>query len=394
MNKHVWTEKILGEVGDVITGSTPSTKDIGNYNSNDFCFIKPSDIPKEGIGQLSDSEFYISNKAFMNSRKLPKGSVLTTCIGIIGKVGILQIDATCNQQINAIIPSSNILSSFLAYTILSKRQSLENMANAPVVPIINKKGFSNLVIPVPSLSEQGRIVAELDLLSGIIEKKKEQLKAYDQLAQSIFYNMFGDPINNEKGWEVKRFEEVCSSMTKGPFGSDIKKSLYVPKSKDTYKVYIQINAIEKDATLGSYYISKEYFDNKMFRFEVKPNDYIITCDGTLGKFLRLPQSIEKGIISASLLRLTLNKKINYKYFEHIWDCCILHQQTKDIRNTALKHLPSASKMGKTLIPLPPLSLQQEFAERVEAIERQKALVRQSIDETQTLFDSRMDFWFE
>ena len=273
-------------------------------------------------------------------------------------------------------------------------QEFKRLAVGGVVNNLNRDLVRNVVVPIPSLSEQGRIVEELDLLSGIIDKKKEQLKAYDQLAQSIFYNMFGDPINNEKGWEVKRFEEVCSSMTKGPFGSDIKKSLYVPKSKDTYKVYIQINAIEKDATLGSYYISKEYFDNKMFRFEVKPNDYIITCDGTLGKFLRLPQSIEKGIISASLLRLTLNKKINYKYFEHIWDCCILHQQTKDIRNTALKHLPSASKMGKTLIPLPPLSLQQEFAERVEAIERQKALVRQSIDETQTLFDSRMDFWFD
>ena len=248
-------------------------------------------------------------------------------------------------------------------------------------------------IPIPPIGEQERIVAELDLLQGIIEKKKEQLKAYDQLAQSVFYTMFGDPIDNPKGWETKTMSDVCASMTKGPFGSDIKKSLFVPKSKDTYKVYIQANAIEKDISLGDYYISKDYFENKMFRFEVKPNDYIITCDGTLGKYIRLPQCIERGIISASLLRLTLNDNINYRYFEHLWDYYILHQQIKDIRNTALKHLPSASKMGKTTIPLPPISLQEEFAEKVEAIEQQKALVQQSIEEVQTMFDCTMDKYF-
>jgi type I restriction enzyme S subunit len=78
--KEGWTYKKLGEVGDVVTGSTPSTKDEENYNSDDICFVKPSDLPKEGIGLLSETEFHITNKAYSNSRKLPKVSVLTTCI--------------------------------------------------------------------------------------------------------------------------------------------------------------------------------------------------------------------------------------------------------------------------------------------------------------------------
>lgn len=290
-----------------------------------------------------------------------------------------------------IIPKEGNLLGYIAYAL--KGLNLSSFASGAAIPHIYFKDYSKCKIPVPPIGEQERIVAELDLLSGIIEKKKEQLKAYDQLAQSIFYTMFGDPIDNPKGWETKTMSDVCASMTKGPFGSDIKKSLFVPKSKDTYKVYIQANAIEKDISLGDYYISKDYFENKMFRFEVKPNDYIITCDGTLGKYIRLPKCIERGIISASLLRLTLNDNINYRYFEHLWDYYILHQQIKDIRNTALKHLPSASKMGKTTIPLPPISLQEEFAEKVEAIERQKALVQQSIVETQTMFDCTMDKYF-
>ena len=159
----------------------------------------------------------------------------------------------------------------------------------------------------------------------------------------------------KEDWAYIPFAEVCESMTKGPFGSDIKKSLYVPKSVDTYKVYIQANAIEKDASIGEYYISKEYFDTKMFRFEVKPNDYIITCDGTLGKYLRLPLTIERGIISASLLRITLNQRIVPKYFEYLWDGFIMGRLTSDIRNSALVHLPSADKIGKVKIPLPSLS---------------------------------------
>ena len=303
-------------------------------------------------------------------------------------------DALLNQRVCKIsCNTSSLLIRYVYRFLIKELKKIEDETPFVTVKHLSAKKINQINIPVPPVAEQERIVAELDLLSGIIEKKKEQLKAYDQLAQSIFYTMFGDPIDNPKGWETKTMSDVCASMTKGPFGSDIKKSLFVPKSKDTYKVYIQANAIEKDISLGDYYISKDYFENKMFRFEVKPNDYIITCDGTLGKYIRLPQCIERGIISASLLRLTLNDNINYRYFEHLWDYYILHQQIKDIRNTVLKHLPSASKMGKTTIPLPPISLQEEFAEKVEAIERQKALVQQSIEETQTMFDCTMDKYF-
>ena len=81
--------------------------------------------------------------------------------------------------------------------------------------VIDKSDLLSMPIPVPPIGEQERIVAELDLLQGIIEKKKEQLKAYDQLAQSIFYTMFGDPIDNPKGWETKTVGDLSSEMRYG-----------------------------------------------------------------------------------------------------------------------------------------------------------------------------------
>lgn len=181
-NDKRWDMKKLCEVGKVITGSTPSTRDEENYSSNDYCFVKPSDIEKDSITLIEDTEYHISKKAFNNSRQLPKGSILTTCIGIIGKVGILQNTATCNQQINAIIPASNILPSYLAFAILSIRNSLESMANAPVVPIINKGDFSKISIPLPPLNLQESFALKI----AVIETNKRNIRRSIDESQKLF----------------------------------------------------------------------------------------------------------------------------------------------------------------------------------------------------------------
>ena len=167
-NPKGWEVKKLGEVGQVITGNTPSTKDANNYASNDKCFFKPSDFDADQLTQLLESEYKISCYAYKHSRKLPKGSVLTTCIGIVGKVGILQANATCNQQINAIIPNELIESYYLGYAIMLIKTLLSEKANAPVVPLLNKSQFSAITIPVPPLALQQTFAAQIE----VIEQQK------------------------------------------------------------------------------------------------------------------------------------------------------------------------------------------------------------------------------
>ena len=181
-NEKRWEVKKLGEVGKVITGNTPSTKDEENYSSNDYCFVKPSDIGKDYVTKIENTEFYISEKAFSQSRRLSKGSVLTTCIGIIGKVGILKVDATCNQQINAILPDENSVSEYVAWAIYLTRSVLENIANAPVVPIINKGEFSNIVIPLPPKALQQEFADKIET----IEKQKELIKKSITQTEELF----------------------------------------------------------------------------------------------------------------------------------------------------------------------------------------------------------------
>ena len=382
-----WEYKKLGEVGKVLTGSTPSTKDPENYDSHDYCFVKPSDIPNNGTSVLVSTEFYISKKAFSCSRKLPKGSVLTTCIGIIGKVGILDIEATCNQQINAIIPFPNIiLSSFLAYSILSKRSFLEKKANAPVVPIINKKEFSNTIIGVPPLSEQQRIVEELDLLSSIIEKKKAQLKELDSLAQSIFYDMFDDPVTNEKGWEVMKLGEI--SKEKLSYGSGASAIPYDGKIR-----YIRITDINNDGDLNEEKVSANIIEDK---YILNNGDILFARSGaTVGKTYCHKEKNGKCLYAGYLIRLVPDKNlVKPEYVFSYTKTSYYLSFVKNAQNAVAQPNINAKQYGNLLICLPPLPLQQQFAEKVEAIEHQKEMIKQSIKEVETLFNSRMDYYFD
>lgn len=366
-----WTYKKLKDIGVVVTGNTPSTKDKENYSSDDYCFVKPSDIAKDGVSIIKDSESYISEKGYNSSRKLPKGSVLTTCIGIIGKVGILEIDATCNQQINAIIPSRTILPKYLALAILSVRSKLEAMANAPVVPIINKGVFSNVEIPVPSFEEQERIVAELDLLTGIIDKQKQQLKELDTLAQAIFYDMFGNPEENTKCWRTEKFQTICTSLFAG---GDVPKDNYSETKSETYNVPILSNGVGDKAVYG-YTNRARVFDECI---TISGRGTIGYCEVRSEPFFPVVRLIVAVPNKDILLPIVL---------KYIVDSLHLHGVGVAIPQLTIPMVKNVS------IILPSMEMQCLFAKIIQSIESQKKSINCSLAESQKLFDYTMDKYF-
>lgn len=175
----------LKNIGNIITGNTPSTSDFRNYDSEDILFVKPSDISNLKIDYITTSENFISSYAKSKARILPIGSVLVTCIGIIGKVAIVGKECAINQQINGIIPDNSIcFSEYLAYSIYKNRIILENIANAPVVPILNKKQFSEFEIDIPPLEMQKTIIQRLRSLDNLIDLHRNQLAKLDLLVKS------------------------------------------------------------------------------------------------------------------------------------------------------------------------------------------------------------------
>ena len=249
------------------------------------------------------------------------------------------------------------------------------------------KGFKVIKAPVPPLSEQERIVAELDLLQGIIDKQKAQLKELDTLAQSIFYDMFGDPVENEKGWEVKKLGDVCLIERGGS-----------PRPIDDYLTEDErgINWIKiGDATDGGMVITatKQRIrpeGMKKSRF-VHKGDFLLSNSMSFGKpyILGVDGCIHDGWLVIQDTHHTFNKIYlyyflgspqTYEAFNSMAVGGVVNNLNKDI-------------VKKVHVAIPDADIQQSFATKIEAIESQKTLINQSIAETQKLFDFTMDKYF-
>lgn len=290
---------------------------------------------------------------------------------------------------NFVLKSSKINMKYLYYFLRNNNLSiLDKGFRGAGLKHISKDYVCDIKIPIIALNDQAKIVEELDLLNNNIKLYNNQIQYLDDIVKSQFFEM---SENKEKN---TLFIDCVERMTKGPFGSAVKKELYVPESDDAYKVYIQINCIQKNELLGDYFISEDYFNSKMKSFEVKPNDYLITCDGTLGKYVRLSNNPRKGIISASLLRIQLREDVMLpEYFEVMWDEYLLDKLKGKVRNGCLTHLPSANVIGNEYIYLPSMSEQIIFSNYKKQIDKLKITVQKQIDLLEELLELKMNEYF-
>lgn len=233
------------------------------------------------------------------------------------------------------------------------------------------KLLKELNVPVPFLAEQESIVAELDCISSIIEKQKQQLRELDNLAQAIFYDMFGDPITNEKGWSTDTLKEVCLNLFAG---GDVPKGNWSKEITEEYNIPILSNGVGENALYGYTNMPR-----------VKDVSLTISGRGTIGycEVRQMPFfPVVRLIVATPKIDLIL--PITLKY--------IIDAYQLKGTGGAIPQLTIPMIKDKYII-LPPLSLQQEFASKIEAIEKQKELIKQSLSETKTLFKSRMDYYF-
>ncbi len=385
--KQGWTYKKLGEVaafvkdGDWIESKDQSESGIrliqtGNVGNGIFKnkddkphFITENTMSRLGCTEIFEGDCLVS--------RLPDPVGRACLIPNIGCRMITAVDCSIIRFGVDYLPQF-----FVGYTQSSNyRNSINNNTTGTTRKRISRKNLERIPIPVPPIAEQERIVAELDLLSGIIEKKKAQLKAYDQLAQSIFYTTFGDPITNPKGWETKKLEEVCEYAKTRILSNDISVRNYIGVENLLQNCQGKTIAskVPKDIGLTKFIEGDVLIGNiRPYLKKIWLADCQGGCNGDVLAIRRKTQFIT--IVNVSYLFKCLSTDLFFEF---------AMQYSKG------EKMPRGDKkeIMKYELLLPPLSLQREFAEKVEAIERQKALVQQSIEQTQTLFDYTMDKYF-
>ena len=174
------------------------------------------------------------------------------------------------------------------------------------------------------------------------------------------------PFEVPDSWELIRLNDV-GIYRKGPFGSSLTKSMFVPKGANSIKVYEQKNAIQKDASLGEYYITKEYYEEKMQSFTVQPGDIIVSCAGTIGETYVLPNDIEVGIINQALMRMSIYAPIDIDYFLLYFDYVLKESARNSRKGSAIKNIPPFAIFKQMLLPLPPVAEQRRIVESVNFI---------------------------
>ena len=209
--------------------------------------------------------------------------------------------------------------------------------------------------PASVLLERIRAEKERLIKEGKIKRSKKTTSDTPHYENEV-------PFEIPEGWCWCRLDDLAF-YKKGPFGSSLTKSMFVPDSSDAYKVYEQKNAINKDATLGHYYIDKSKFE-ELKGFAVQPEDIIVSCAGTIGETYVLPHDIREGIINQALMTIRLFDKSISDFYLLYFDFILKSEAAKESKGTAIKNIPPFDILKNFIIPLPPQTEQKRIIEKV------------------------------
>lgn len=383
-----WINKKLGDVCQVSAGQgAPQGED--NYSDVGTPFVKAGNLVELINGkQESDIQKVSDEVAKAHRLVLHKtGSVVFAKSGMScmkGHVYTLKNDCYVVSHL-AILQPRNISSAYLNYYLQYHKPN--NLIKDEGYPSISLKDIENSIISLPSnIEQENRVVSELDKINELISLKKEQLKDYDNLAQSIFYEMFGDPVENEKGWEVKKLGNFCEIGT----GSTPSR-----KNKEYYEGSI---SWVKSTEVSNCVIDST--EEHISEIAIAETNCTIYPKGTI-LIAMYGQGKTRGQIAILNIEATTNQAVAAilpselceKFF--LYHC--LHLMYDNIRSMARggnqANLNLAIVRSINII-LPPLPIQQLFAKRIELIEKQKAEVQRTISDLETLLASRMQYWFD
>ena len=374
----------LSELGTVITGNTPSKQEQKYWTSSDIPFIKPDIISQNEITELQSANEYVSDAARSKARIVGKGVVLVTCIGTIGKICLTGRECAFNQQINAIVPNEKVLPEYLAYCIYYNRYKLAEIANAPVVPIINKSQFEEFYVSIEKDVElQRKILLILRRASALVSYRQHQLQKLDELVKARFIELFGDPQRNPHGHKHTKLSDIATyynGLTYKPEnvaeeGTIVLRSSNIQNSQLDFADTVRVDCAIKE------------------RLMVQKND-ILMCSRNgsaklVGKVALIKDTQEPMSFGAFMMII---RSHYFGYLMTYFQMDAFRQQIKTGATTTINQI-TGRMLDDVTIPLPPMALVDQFAAFIEQTDKSKVAIQKALDEAQLLFDSLMQKYF-
>ncbi len=390
-----WEYKKLGEVATFINGDRgknyPSAKD---FVESGVPFINAGHL-NNGIIRYDKMNYITINKYnSLGSGKIIKNDILFCLRGSLGKYAIVAEDSmgAIASSLVIIRPFQNADNRFIAHFLSSAKikEYIAKNNNGSSQPNLSAKSVASFIIPLPTLSTQLAIVSELDKINELIRLKKEQLKDFDNLAQSLFYEMFGDPVENEKGWEAKKLGEI----------GEFKNGLNFSKDENGHSIkFLGVSDFQNKKSIASDQL------DCISLSECVQEDYLLKTGDIVfvrsnGKKELIGRSVKMYITEPTTYsgfcircRIT-DEKVDKDYIAILLKTPIIRQfMTNSGRGCNISNL-NQKILNSIPTILPPLPLQRLFAQRIEQIEREKSEVQKSIQDLETLLASRMQYWFE
>lgn len=382
-NAEVMNKVKIKNFTNVITGGTPSTSKAEYWENGNIPWLNSGELNQKIV---TKSKNHITKLGLEKSstRLMPKETVLMALTGsTTGVVGYLTFEACANQSVTGILPSEKHIPKYLYHYLNFIRPKVVSDAYGGAQPHISQGYVKELEIPLPSLEQQQKIAEILDTADQLRQYNKQLIAKYDALTQSLFLEMFGDPVRNEKGWEKTEVINYCTCIVPGRDK---------PKSFTGNIPWVTTDDLIQ---LGKTYNSKKNIgltEDEILNVRAKKipvGSVIMTCVGNLGV---ITINEVEMIINQQLHAFQCLNELNNVFLMH----CLSYQKSYMYKMASSTTVPYMNKTVCNKIPIivPPMELQTQFAERVQMIETQKQQAQEALAKSEDLFQSLLQRVFK
>ncbi len=385
-----YKERLLGDVvRKMATGKTPPTAQ-SEYFNGDINWYTPADITNKLF--LNGSSRKISQKALSDKKAVvfEPNTLLITCIGNIGRVGITSGITSSNQQITGLTFNNEIDPQFAFYFFQFIQPELEQKANNAVVPILNNAGLREIKIRFPNIRKQKEIAHILSQVDNAQQQRKVANGLTEQFLQSTFLSLFGDPVRNEKGWEVRTVDKLIANGEKISYGvvqpgDDNRNGIPVIRVGDFSGMTISNSKLKRIDPI---------IESKYTRTRINGSEILIACVGSIGKVALVDETQVGYNIVRAVARISPNEKeINRFYLAYYLSTPLVQSYFTNETKTVAQPTLNIKQIEATEILLPPLKLQQQFAAIVAQTEALRQRQRAHAAELEEMFQGLLQRYF-